>query len=327
MKGFAFYLLLLIMAPLLPGLINEVKAFWAGRTGPSLFQPYYELLRLLKKSEVISESSTVLFQIAPSVTLAGVLCAGMFVPVAGQKALLHFEGDFIFFAYLLALGRAFTIFGAMDTASSFEGMGSSRESVFSALVEPAFFIIIAALAILTGIKSFSQVPLIIPSPSAVTGGSSLIDNIVWIEKIWWRTGILIPGISGILVLGFLILVENSRMPVDDPDTHLELTMIHEVMVLDNSGPDLAMIQYGSYLKMALLATLISVMFIPGWLPIWVSMFIYLIILVLVAVVIGTIESVMARLRMTHIPQFIFGAVAVALVVIFVIEIVRLGNML
>ena len=327
MKSFAFYILLLITAPLLPGLINKVKAIWAGRTGPPFLQPYYELIRLIKKSEVISDSTTVLFRIAPSVTLATVVCAGMFVPVAGQEALLHFEGDFILFAYLLALGRAFTIFGAMDTASSFEGMGASRESAFSSLIEPAFFIIIAALAILTGIKSFSQVPLIIPPPSAVTASSSLIDNIVWVEKIWWRTGILIPGISGILVLGFLILVENSRIPVDDPNTHLELTMIHEVMVLDNSGPDLAMIQYESSLKMALLATLISVMFIPGWLPVWVSLFLYFVILGLVCIVIGTIESVMARLRMTHIPQFIFGAVAVALLVIFVIEIVRLGNIL
>ncbi|HLC16308.1 MAG TPA: NADH-quinone oxidoreductase subunit H [Thermodesulfovibrionia bacterium] len=327
MESFVFYLILLITAPLIPGLINEVKAFWAGRTGPPLLQPYYELIRLLKKSQVISDATTPVFRLAPAVTLAGVLCAAMFVPVAGQQAFLSFDGDFILFAYLLALARAFTIFSAMDTASSFEGMGASREATFSALMEPAFFIIFAALAILTGFKSFSQVPLIIPPPVAVTAGSSLLDNIIWVEKIWWRTGILIPGVSGALVLGFLILVENSRMPVDDPDTHLELTMIHEVMVLDNSGPDLAMIQYGSALKMAMLTTLISVMFIPGWLPVWLGCCIYFLILALVAVVVGTIESVMARLRMTHVPQFIFGAVSVALLVIFVIEIVRLGNLI
>lgn len=320
------YIILLITALFIPGIIVKVKSFWAGRTGPSVFQPLSDILKLLRKSEVVSETGTPLFRVIPSFMLAATLCACLFIPVAGKEALIHFNGDFIVFAYLLGLGRFLSVIGALDMGSSFQGMGASREVTFSALMEPAFFIIIGSLGMLAGIKSFSQIPQIIPPPSAIIGQSGFIETILWIEKIWWRTGLLIPALCGGIVLVFMIIVEASRIPVDDPNTHLELTMIHEVMMLDNSGPNLAMIHINSALKIAIFASIISILFTPGWIPFWVSLPLYLFIIFLVAVIIGTLESTMARLRMTHVPQFIAGAVSIALLVVLVIEIIRIRNL-
>jgi formate hydrogenlyase subunit 4 len=320
------YIILLITALFVPGIIIKVKSFWAGRTGPPITQPLYDILKLLRKSEVVSETATPAFRIFPALILATTLCATLFIPVAGKEALFYFHGDFIVFAYLLATSRFLTVVGSLDAGSSFQAMGASREVTFSALMEPAFFIIMASLGMLAGIKSFSQIPLIIPPPSAITGQSGFIENIIWIEKIWWRTGILIPALCGGIVLLFMIIVEASRMPVDDPNTHLELTMIHEVMVLDMSGPALAMIHYNTALKITVFASIISILFIPAWIPFWISLFVYLFMIISVAIIIGTIESAMARLRMTHVPQFIVGAASIALLVLLVIEIMRIRNM-
>ena len=167
------------------------------------------------------------------------------IPFANQNSVISFEGDFVFFSYLLALGKFFSIIAALDTGSSFEGMGANREAFFSMLLEPAFFILMATFAMFTGYTSFSD----IFSHFYISGNDY----------------VLIYGILGFYLLLQIALIENSRLPVDDPKTHLELTMIHEVMILDNSGFDKAIIHIGTYLKFAIYGTLIFNVIVPaGW---------------------------------------------------------------
>ncbi|MDD5697757.1 MAG: NADH-quinone oxidoreductase subunit H [Victivallaceae bacterium] len=215
--------LLLLVPPLLDGIINRVKSFWGGRMGPPLLQPFFELLKLLRKGEVISSTTTFVFRGAPAIALAAVFAAALTVPLFGARAVISFEGDFVVFAYLLALSRFGLILSALDTGSSFEGMGSSREALFAAFAEPGFLVIVSSLACFTGCRSFAAVIQALHSPAC---------------------GLLIaaPAAVGLFIL---MLAEGCRIPVDDPATHLELTMIHEVMILDNSGPGLAFILYGS----------------------------------------------------------------------------------
>ena len=217
----AILFLLLLMPSLMLGLIAKTKAFISGRRGPPVFQPLYDILKLLGKGTVYSETSGWAFRLGPVLSLSAVLMAASLVPLFGAP-LISFNGDAILFIYLLALGRFVTILAALDTGSSFEGMGASREAAFSSYAEPALILVFASLAIHSGSLSlsrmFSSGQGILPAPSILLAGSGLL---------------------------IVLLAENSRIPVDDPNTHLELTMIHEVMVLDHSGPDLAFILYGA----------------------------------------------------------------------------------
>lgn len=309
------FVLMLLLALLIPGVINKVKALWAGRMGPSILQPIYDICRLFRKSQTISETTSFIFQVAPSVNLAAVLCAGLVVPIMGREAVIFFNGDFVFFAYVLGLGRFFTVIGALDTGSSFQGMGASREVTFSALVEPAFFIIMGTLAMFTGYSSFSDIFAVIPGLNQnveTTGDVLYMGAFIWL---WANSGVLVAVVCGNLVFLIMLLVETSRIPVDDPQTHLELTMIHEVMVLDNSGPDMAIINAASAFKMGIIGTLITGLILPASLQAGFALFLYVFFIFLIALTVGTIESVMARLRMTHVPQFIMGSTSIALIVL------------
>lgn len=276
------------------GLINKTKAFWAGRKGAPIFQPYYDFVRLLKKGEVISTTSSFIFTIAPSLTLASVVFAGLLVPIINHKAILSFEGSFILFAYILALGKFFSLIGAMDTGNSFEGMGASREACFSTLVEPAFFIIIGSIIALSGNYSFQSLSVILQKSDGL--------------------GYLIIALS-VMALFIMMLIEGCRVPVDDPNTHLELTMIHEVMVLDNSGPDLAFSLYGAGMKMIIFISLIANLIIPANLGLFYSILLFIGLISVLAIVIGTIESSFARLRMTHVFEFIFIMSSISLIIL------------
>jgi len=280
------------------GVINKTKAFWAGRKGASIIQPLYDFVRLVKKGQVISKTTSFIFPIAPTITLASLLFAGLLTPIVHHRAVFGFEGDFILFAYILALGKFFSIVGAMDTGSSFEGMGASREAGFSTLVEPAFFIIMASLVAITGNYSFESVSLMLHKTADL--------------------GYLIIVLSGITIF-IMILVEGCRVPVDDPNTHLELTMIHEVMVLDNSGIDLAFISYGAGLRMVILSSLIANMISS-------SVFVYVVVLFILATLIGTIESSFARLRMTHVFEFVFVLCSISLIVLSLTMLFLYGDM-
>ena len=282
----------LIMAPCLMGVINRTKAVFAGRHGAPLLQAYYDLGKLLRKGAVYSRTTTWVFRAAPAIGLASVVAALALLPVSGTPAPLSFAGDLILFAYCLGLMRFFTVAAALDTGSSFEGMGASREVQFSALAEPALLLGLAALARATGSLSLTGIF------SGMAGST------------WLAAGPALALVAVALLIVFL--AENARIPVDDPNTHLELTMIHEVMVLDYSGPDLALILYGAAVKLWVLGALIvnvllSLVGLSG--PAAVCGF--ALGMVVLAIVVGVVESVMARLSLLKVPQLLLGAGALS----------------
>jgi formate hydrogenlyase subunit 4 len=283
--------LLLLVPPLLPGLIAKTKAVASGRQGPPVLQPYRDIWKLLGKGAVYSQTTTWIFRAGPIVTLAAAIGAGLLTPLVGPAAPLGFAGDVVLFAYLLALGRFFTMAAALDTGSSFEGMGASREAAFSALAEPTLFLVLAILCIPAGSPSFAAAFTALP----------------------WQTWIAAhpPLIAASVALFVVLLAESSRIPVDDPNTHLELTMIHEVMVLDHGGPDFAFVLYGSAIKLFLFASLLVHILVPvpaglPGLPVFGAG------VVAVAIVVGIVESITARLRLVRVPQFLIGASVVAM---------------
>ncbi len=281
-------LLTLLMPPLLLGVINRTKALFAGRTGAPYLQPYYDIFRLLRKGSVFSSVTTWIFRAGPIVTLAAIAVASLLIPLGNHAAPISFSGDMLLFAYLFGLARFFTTIAALDTGSSFEGMGAAREVTFSCLAEPTLFFTLIVLARLSG--SLSLTPMLTHS-SAET----------------WAT----DGASMLLLVGALfviLLAENCRIPFDDPNTHLELTMIHEVMVLDHSGPAFGCILYGASLKLFLLGAFFTNLAFPfkagsgaaDWLVFAASM-------LALAVMVGVVESVMARLRLVRVPLLLVAA--------------------
>lgn len=279
-------------APLMQGVIIRTKSVIAGRTGQPLMQPYRDLWKLLHKGAVYSQTTSWIFRIGPVVGLASLLLALALMPFGGFPALSAFSGDVILFAYLMALGRFLTVLAALDTGSSFEGMGASREVTFSALAEPALFLSLAALARETGRISIGP----------------LLTAVSW--SVWAHAAPMLGLTLAALVIVFL--AENARIPVDDPATHLELTMIHEVMVLDHGGPDFAMIQYGATLKMWLFATIIVAVAAP-WHSgnRWIDTAIGLAGMLILAIATGVIESSMARLRLLRVPQLLLVAIVLS----------------
>jgi formate hydrogenlyase subunit 4 len=282
-------LLLVLMPPLLLGVINKTKAWFAGRVGPPVLQPYYDLARLMRKGMVISTTTTWVFRAGPLVTLGAVLLAGLLVPLGRFGAPVQFTGDLVLFAYLFALGRFFTTTAAMDTGSPFEGMGAAREVTFACFSEPALFLAFLVLAKLSG--SLSLTPMLLGPSVAPVLGSSMAS--------------LVLIAAGLFVV---VLAENSRIPIDDPNTHLELTMIHEVMVLDHSGPLLGLILYGAAVKLFVLSAVLLHVLMPfstGWPPVdWV---LFVAGMLGIAVAIGVVESGMARLQLRHVPTLLVAA--------------------
>ncbi|RJP73091.1 MAG: hydrogenase [Ignavibacteriales bacterium] len=299
------FIALLIVSPLFfIGLINKVKAIWAGRKGASLLQPYYDFGKLLKKGEVISKTTSFAFRLSPSINVAAVLFVLLMIPIPGLGSVLHFEGDFILFAYSLALSKFFTVIAALDTGSAFEGMGASREVTFTTIVETAFFVVLGSLALLTNQFSFESIFAAI--------NLSLVYT---------------PLIKILLVVSLFImlLAEGSRVPVDDPNTHLELTMIHEVMILDNSGPDLAFIQYAAALKMTIISVLIANLLLPPELILPAALSLFVVILLVVFIAVGLVESLIARSRISHVPQFLFLMTALSLTAFAIIVFFLFGG--
>ncbi len=287
-------IIILLLAPfLMLGIIKKTKAFWGGRKGAPILQPLYDFVKLLKKNFVISNTTSGVFKLAPVVMLITVIFASLFIPLGSGSAVINISGGLILFAYTLGLGKFFALISAMDTGSSFEGMGASREACFTSIVEPAFFITISSIMALTGNLTFSSLHQVIAN--------------------FGNYGILI-AVFAVVVLFLMILIEGSRVPVDDPATHLELTMIHEVMILDNSGIDLAFYGWANGIKMLLVSSLIAYIIIPATMGHLAYLIAYLLVLTIISVGIGTVESGMARIRMSHVFEFIFIMSSLALVV-------------
>jgi formate hydrogenlyase subunit 4 len=285
-------LMILVSALFFPGIISMLKSKVVGRKMPSILQPLFDVIRLFKKGSVYSNTSGFIFRIAPLVYFASVFSTLFFLPVAGEKGLISFDNDLVFFAYLLGIGKFMMIIAAMDTGSGFEGMGANREALYSLLVEPAFFILMGSLALFTNHTSFYD---LFVSLQINTNLSYII------------------GFAGFYVLLFIAMIENSRLPVDDPKTHLELTMVHEVMVLDYSGFDLGLIHITTWLKFAIYGSLISNFLINFSWPLGWRLGAFFGIQFICAVVIGLLESFRARNKMDKNPQWILMISAIAMV--------------
>ena len=276
---------LLVMPIVLTGVINRVKALWSGRKGPPILQLAYDLLRLVRKTPVYSTTTGPVFRIAPYVMLATSIGSAMIVPLLGGRPIVSFPFDFVWFAYIWALGRVASMLAALDTGSSFEGMGAAREATFSTLLEPALFLVTGTLCLVSSTHVLYEAL----NPALTTGASFVI----WV--------------SAIVALVIVLQVETARMPVDDPTTHLELTMVHEVMILDHSGPELAALQLSGAIKLFVGASLIAALVNPfsGSIGVIVQIALAL----GLGVAIATIESLMARLRLRTVPHYIVIALA------------------
>lgn len=281
-----------ILSPMIPGIINKVKAFFAGRKGKPVLQMYYDLAKLVQKGTVYSRTTTWIFQATPLVTAAVGIIGVMLVPLGNTPGMLAFSGDYILLVYLFGVSRFFTVLAALDTGSPFEGMGASREVQFSLLAEPALLLGLCALSALSGETSMNTM-----FTSLQAGTRPVLACAIFI----------------------VLLAENARIPFDDPTTHLELTMVHEVMILDHSGPDLALIEYGSALKLWAYASLTASLIVPQEIVnAWGAMGAGFLALAGVTVMVGLMESIMARLKLIRIPQLLVGATILSLISLILI---------
>jgi len=278
--------LALALAPLLPGLVARVKALFAGRQGQPLVQSYHDLAKLLRKGAVYSTTTSWVFRAGPIVSLAAVLAALAIVPAAARQSLLSFPGDLVLLAYLLAVGRFATVVAALDTGSSFEGMGASREVHFAALAEPALLLGLLALSHQAGSLQLA---------SLLAGTRPLAPEVALVAA----------------AVAILLLLENCRVPFDDPNTHLELTLVHEALVLDHGGVDFAFVLYGACLKLWLWSALLLGVLLPAGLR--TLPLVGVLGVLLVAVGIGVVESTLARVRLLRVPQLVATALALAAV--------------
>jgi formate hydrogenlyase subunit 4 len=271
----------LLLSPLVPGIINKVKAWVAGRRGPPVLQLYYDLAKLWRKGVVLSTAVSPGHVAGPAIAWMALVGAALLLPLGPGDPALAFRGDALLFVYLLALARFCTASAALDTGSAFEGMGAAREVSYAILAEAA--IITALLTLGLQSHSVSLATMLVPSAGA---GAAL----------------LAAGLFTVL------LAENCRVPFDDPNTHLELTMIHEVMVLDHSGPPLAAILHGAALKLLLFAVLLAEAVLPiGELaPLTATISLVGAVLV-IAVGIGLVESLLARFAFRRVPMLLTTA--------------------
>ncbi|OFW32947.1 MAG: formate hydrogenlyase [Candidatus Aquicultor primus] len=295
--GIGHVVLVLLVSPLMVNLIKKIKAHFQCRRGPGLLQGYYDLWKLLKKDAVISEHASWIFRATPYVVFSATLLAAAIIPAFTVLPPIGRVGDVIAVIYLLGLARFFTALAGLDTASSFGGMGSSREMMISSLAEP---VIITALFVL-----------------AITAGSTNLSEIISSSL---TSGYMQPSYLLILLaLLIVVIAETGRVPVDNPATHLELTMVHEAMVLEYTGRDLALIEWASSIKLMLLLTLIANVFLPWGIAreiTWVFMLSGIAAIVIkvtvLASIIAVVESSTAKLRLFRVPELIGGSFALAM---------------
>jgi formate hydrogenlyase subunit 4 len=271
----------LLLAPLVPGVINKVKAWVAGRRGPPVLQLYYDLAKLWRKGVVLSTAVSPVHVAGPAVAWTALACAVTLLPLGPASAPLAFRGDALLFVYLLALARFCTAGAALDTGSAFEGMGAAREVSYAVLAEAAVIAALLALGLQTGSVSLSAML----APAAGAGAA-----------------LLAAGLFAVL------LAENCRVPFDDPNTHLELTMIHEVMALDHSGPPFAVILHGAALKLLMFSVLLAEAVLPiGELPLLTAAGALVASVLVVAIGVGLVESLLARLAFRRVPLLLTTA--------------------
>lgn len=292
LQGIISVIIILGFAPLFAGFVNKLKAILTGRIGAPIIQPYFELRKLFRKETINSITSSFISRISPLLNFVSLIVAAAVLPVGFWKPLISFNGDIILFAYILGLSRFFQILAAMDIGSSFEGMGASREATFALFAEPIFFFTIGSISFLSGFTSLFD-----------------IYHSIELNNISYEVFILICSISVFM----LAVTECSRMPVDDPNTHLELTMIHEVMILDNSGLDLFFYQYSSYIKLFIYAVLEISFFYPfSQQSYFLGIIIFVVGSFILSCALAVVETITARYRMKNIPQYLLFATAIGI---------------
>jgi formate hydrogenlyase subunit 4 len=292
-------LLVLLLAPLLTGFVRKLKARLLRRQGPPLLQPYRDLIRLMRKDVVLAEQASWLFRVNPYVIFAGTWVAASLVPTFGNGLLFSWSADLIAIIALLGSARFFLTLAGMDVGTSFGGIGSSREVMIASLAEPAILITVFAVAMIAGSTQLSYV--------AEYMGSSAV-------------GLRVSLGLALFALTIVALAENARIPVDNPATHLELTMVHEAMVLEYSGRHLALIDLSSQLKLLLYISLITCMFLPwgtaepngGIEALAVGAVAYVAKLAVCGVLLAVFETSIAKMRVFRIPEFLGAALMLAL---------------
>lgn len=297
----AQFLLVLAIAPLVTGIIRKVKARMQSRRGPSIFQPYRDLRKLMSKGSVVSHDASWLFNITPYVCIASVAVAALLVPVM-YASTFGFIGDLIVLIYMLAMMRFFMALSALDTGSAFGGMGSSREMYISSVVEPTMLLSIFAMALVAGTTSLASIAKLIAS-----SGLDLVSPALFLAA-----------------AAFFIatLAENARLPFDNPSTHLELTMIHEAMLLEYSGKQLALMEMASMTKLVIFLAILSNVFFP-WgiateatpLAVMVGLLVFIVKIVLLALVIALIESSISKMRLFRLPNLLTSAFILSLLAV------------
>ncbi|AGF77414.1 formate hydrogenlyase subunit 4 [Desulfocapsa sulfexigens DSM 10523] len=302
MESILSFCFAVLIAPLLPAVIQKVKAYFAGKQGPPLLINYYTMFKLFKKGSVYSTSTSFVFKLGPVVGFSTSLMMLLYFPMAEIAPIFSFHGDVLILFYLMGLGRFFTILAALDTASPFEGMGAAREAFFSTLAEMTIFGILILFYRLTGSLSFNE----------FFSGNHMIS------LIGEYGALLILVVVGLYIV---MLTENSRVPVDDPATHLELTMIHEVMILDHSGPDLALIELGAWFKLLFYAGFLARIIDPFHADnIILNGLIFYGVVTFIYITIGVVESITARYKMPMVPKFILTP----FILIFFVTILTMG---
>jgi formate hydrogenlyase subunit 4 len=291
---------LLCVSPAIVGLINKVKARLQCRRGAGILQPYADLQKLFRKQPVLSTTTTWIFTATPYIVFASTVTAGLLIPVFASQMPLNFAGNIIAFVYLLALGRFFLILAGLDSGSSFGGMGSSREAIVASLTEPAMIMAIFAIALTAGSTNLST----------IVHRTALLEGIATDPS---------PHLMALAAVFIVALAETGRVPVDNPATHLESTMIHEAMVLEYSGRYLGLLEWASAIKLLVFLTLIANVFAPwgiatSFTPIALSigLAVYLIKVAGLALLIGTIECMFAKLRLFRVTDLLGVAFILAL---------------
>ena len=280
-----------LLAPLVNGIIKKIKALTQKRKGPPILQLYYDLIKLVKKDTVVSGTASWLFRAAPYITFASAAAAALFVPVSTNLNPVSFTGDVILMVYILAMGRFFMVLAGLDTGSTFGGMGSSREMMISSLIEPSLLVSLLTVGLVAKSTSVYEMMRVSASDTAMTG-----------QPVY---------ILVFLALFLILIAETARIPVDDPATHLELTMVHEAMILEYSGRHLALMEFAASIKQLLFITLLANIFIPvdgiisaanPVLALLISLLFFIVKVVFISVLVAIAEVSTVKLRLFSVPN-------------------------
>jgi formate hydrogenlyase subunit 4 len=301
-------LLVLACAPLINGVIKKTKARFQRRRGADILQPYRDLAKLMRKEVVVSSVASWLFHVTPYIVFSSALVIVLLVPTVATPVPLHWVGDIITVIYLFALGRFFVALVGLDTGSAFGGLGASREMSIASIIEPAMMLAIFTAAVTAGSTNMSIiVDRLSSTPAAMMNPAHLL------------------AFSGLFIV---TLAETGRIPIDNPATHLELTMIHEAMILEYSGRYLALIEWASQIKLVIFLALLSNMFFPvgmatAWTPVALAVgtVAFFAKVTALAVVVAVVESTNAKLRLFRVPELLMVAFILSLLALILYFIV------